>query len=131
MIAEMGVKLGVRLQREIKLHPLGKVKLAITAFEQYRSKAVVDNPGACLLTMIRDEAEPNVAQEPTTPEQNEFDCWYAEAIRVGFCLDIPKNHLGKVGNELQVKILASTEPGGYRPMPWREAKAMMEIEYSQ
>ncbi len=125
-ISRLGIKIGVRLQREIQKHDPKQVGLAIAAFEQYRSKTVVSNPGGCLLAMIREGAEPNIPHESVISEPNEFDCWYAEAIRVGFCLDIPKNLLGTVGNEFQVKVLAPEKPGGYRPLAWREAREMME-----
>ena len=69
----LGVKLGVRLQREIKQHKPEKVMLAIEAFEQYRSQHVVENPAGCLLQMIRDGAEPNVPLEAPVPEMDEFD----------------------------------------------------------
>ncbi|HCF29541.1 MAG TPA: transposase [Cyanobacteria bacterium UBA11049] len=125
-IKGLGVKPGVRLLREIRNHNPQKVRSAIAAFEQYRSKTAVDSPGGCLLKMIQDEAEPNVPQQPTAPEESEFDRWYVEAIRTGFCLDIPKNHLSIFSGELQVKVKSLDSPGGYRPIPWREAKALME-----
>ncbi len=57
-IKGMGIKLGVRLQREILAHEQSMVKLAIEAFRQYRSQNTITNPGACLLLMIREEAKP-------------------------------------------------------------------------
>ena len=48
----LGVKLGVRLQREIKQHKPEKVMLAIEAFAQYRSQHVVENPAGCLVQMF-------------------------------------------------------------------------------
>lgn len=125
-IKGLGIKPGVRLLREISKHSPEQVRLAIAAFEQYRSKTAITNPGGCLLTMIQDSAKPNVPQQPTTPEDLEFDRWYAEAIRTGFCLDMPKNYLSVVSGELQVKVKSPGSPGGYRPMPWREAKALMK-----
>lgn len=125
-IERLGIKPGVRLLREIPKHSPELVRLSIAAFEQYRSKTRVDNPSGCLLKMIQDEAEPNLPQLLITPEESEFDHWYAEAIRTGFCLDVPKNHLSTVGAELQVKVKSPGFPGGYRPMPWREAKALMD-----
>lgn len=118
----LGIKLGVRLQKEIKQHTPEKVMQAIVAFEQYRSTTAIENPGACLLTMIKEDAEPNVPQKPTTPQQQEFDQWYAEAIKRGFCLDISKNHLSLKGNEPLVKVVAPHSPSGYIPMPWKEAR---------
>jgi len=56
----LGVKLGVRLRREIQQRKPEKVMQAIAAFEQYRLQHVVENPAGCLLQMIRDEAEPKV-----------------------------------------------------------------------
>ena len=47
---------------------------------------------------------PNEAAEPSTPEQDEFDQFYADAVDKGFLLDIPKNHLSVQGGEFVVKI---------------------------
>ena len=109
----------------ICLQTLSKVILAIKAFEQYRSKTVVENPGARLLEMIRDEAEPNLHQKPISIEDQEFNRWYAEAIDAGFCLDIPKNHLGSQDGELVVKVRAEDFPGGYQLVKWRDAQLLM------
>ena len=68
VIKDMGIKLGVKLKREIANHDPQKVKLAIEAFQQYRSQTAIKSPEACLLTMIRDEAEPNIPQQPSKPE---------------------------------------------------------------
>jgi Family of unknown function (DUF6262) len=58
-IESIGIKLNSKLKQEIIHHDLNTVKLSIEAFQQYRSKTAVANPEGCLLTMIRDEAEPN------------------------------------------------------------------------
>lgn len=125
-IKGLGIKLGARLLREISNHSPQKVRLAIAAFEQYRSKNIVDSPGGCLLRMIQDEAEQNTPQEPKTLNEQEFDEWYAEAIRQGFVLDFPKNHLSLVMNEIQVKVKDAHTTCGYINTGWREAKAIME-----
>lgn len=67
------------------------MKLAISAFEQYRSHNSIESPGACLLAMIRDQAEPNVPLKAMTPLEDEFERWYCQAIESGFCQDVPKN----------------------------------------
>ncbi len=67
-IKDMGIKLGVRLKREIANHDPNIVKLAIKAFEQYRSQTSIKNLEACLLTMIRNEAEPNTFQQSFKPQ---------------------------------------------------------------
>lgn len=125
-IKAMGIKLGTRLQREIRQHDPQKVKLAIEAFEQYRTQTAINSPGACLLTMIRDEAEPNVAQEPTTSIEDEFDRWYKEAILLGLCQDIPKNYLSIKQGQLMVRVTREDSPVGYELMSWRDAKALMD-----
>jgi Family of unknown function (DUF6262) len=61
-IESIGIKLNSKLKQEITHHELNTVKLSIEAFQQYRSKTAVANPEGCLLTMIRDEAEPNGQQ---------------------------------------------------------------------
>lgn len=124
-IQQMGIKLGVRLLQEIKKHDQKKVELAIIAFQQYRSLHAVNNPGACLLAMIRSEAEPNVPQNPVTKEDDEFDRWYNEAIETGFCQDIPKNYLPVQQGKVMVRVNRNDSPGGYQLMPWRNAQALM------
>lgn len=126
LIQQMGIKLGVKLKREIAIHDPEKVKNAILAFGQYRSQTPINNPGACLLVMIRDEAEPNIPHKPTTPEEDEFERWYHEAIRVGFCQDLPKNYLPIQQGQVMVRVTRENSPAGYELMPWRDAKSLME-----
>lgn len=126
LIQQMGIKLGVKLKREIAQHDPEKVRLAIVAFGQYRSQTPINNPGACLLVMIRDEAEPNIPHKPTTPQEDEFERWYQEAIRVGFCQDIPKNYLSTQQGQVMVRVTKESLPGGYELMLWRDAKSLME-----
>src|SRR5919202_1452509 len=72
LIKNMGIKVNSRLKREIACHESHKVKLSLDAFQQYHSKTDVENPAACLLSMIRDEAEPNIiTQEPATKPSNQ------------------------------------------------------------
>lgn len=115
----------MRLKQEIRQHAPEAVLKSIEAFEQYRNQTVVEKPVACLISMMQVEAEPNMPQEPTTPEEREFDEWYAQAIQQGFVLDLPKNHLGEICGELQVKVKDSKVPGGYINMGWRKAKELM------
>ena len=126
LIQQMGIKLGVKLKREIAIHDPEKVKKAIAAFGQYRSQTPVNNPGACLLVMIRDQAEPNIPHKPTTPQEDEFERWYQEAIRIGFCQDLPKNYLSTQQGQVMVRVTKENLPVGYELMPWRNAKATME-----
>ncbi|KST63067.1 DUF6262 family protein [Mastigocoleus testarum] len=125
-IQQMGIKLGVRLQQEINKHDPNIVELAIKAFEQYRSVNVVNNPGACLLAMIRDEAQPNVPTQQATKLDDEFDRWYSEAIEIGFCQNLPKNYLPTQNGKLMVRVVRDDLPAQYQLMFWREAKAVME-----
>ena len=125
-IKAMGIKLGVRLKQEIRQHDPEKVRLAVEAFEQYRSQTAINSPGACLLAMIRDEAESNVPQNAITPEEDEFDRWYNQAITVGFCQDIPKNYLPIKQGEIMVRVDQEDASGEYELMSWRDAKALME-----
>lgn len=120
-----GIKLALGLRQEVQKHSPEAILRAIDAFEQYRSEHTVQKPAACLLRAIQEEWEPNVAQELTTLEEREFDEWYADAIRQGFVLDLPKNYLSEVMGELQVKVEDYKAPGGYINMGWQEAKEMM------
>jgi transposase-like protein len=72
-LREAGIKPTIRLKREIWKHDSERVLKAIEAFIQYRRKTVVEKPGACLLAMIQDGAEPNVPQQPTEPEVKKVD----------------------------------------------------------
>lgn len=128
LITEMGIKIGVRLKQEIAKHEPEKVKLAISAFQQYRSHHSIENPDACLLAMIRDEAEPNVPQKAMTPLEDEFERWYCQAIESGFCQDIPKKYLPIQQGEILVRVSHDKFSSGYELISWRIAKAKMELD---
>lgn len=83
-LAQTGIKLSAKLNKEIRQHAPEAVLKAIESFEQYRTEHTVQKPAACLLRAIEEEWEPNLAQEPTTPKEREFDEWYTEAILQGF-----------------------------------------------
>ncbi|TBR56899.1 hypothetical protein B4U84_25965 [Westiellopsis prolifica IICB1] len=78
--------------------------------------------------MIRDEAEPNIQNKPTTIEDDEFDRWYSSAIEIGFCQNLPKNYLPTQNGKLMVRVKTDDLPAKYELMFWREAKALMEQE---
>ncbi|NMF62498.1 transposase (plasmid) [Brasilonema octagenarum UFV-E1] len=126
LITEMGIKIGVRLKQEIAKHEPERVKLAISAFRQYRSHNSIESPGACLLAMIRDEAEPNVPQKAMTPLEDEFERWYRQAIESGFCQDVPKKYLPIQQGEILVRVSNDEFLSGYELLSWRIAKAKME-----
>ncbi|MBG1268562.1 DUF6262 family protein [Nostoc sp. WHI] len=71
LIYEMGVKVNSKLKQEIANREYHKVKLSIEAFQEYCSKTDVENPAACLLTMIRDEAKPNIVEKSTPQPSNQ------------------------------------------------------------
>ena len=78
-----------------------------------RSHNKIESPGACLLAMIRDEAEPNVSQTAMTPEEDEFECWYRQAIESGFCQDVPKKYLPIQQGEIMVRVCNDKCLSGY------------------
>lgn len=121
-LEQIGIKLSSKLRQEIRQHSPETIFNAIEAFEQYRSEHTVQKPAACLLRAIQEEWEPNISQEPTTPQEREFDEWYVQAIQQGFVLDEPKNYLSVVMREIQVKVKNSNAPGGYVNVGWREAE---------
>lgn len=125
-LEQTGIKLSLGLRKEVRQHSSQAILKAIEAFEQYCSVHTVNKPAACLLRAIQEEWEPNVAQEPATQKEHEFDEWYTKAIQQDFVIDLPKNYLSIIGGEIQVKIKDSKAPGGYVNMGWREAKKMME-----
>lgn len=83
----------------------------------------------CLRRAIEEGWVPNEAAEPSTPEQDEFDQFYADAVAKGFLLDIPKNHLSVQGGEFVVKINRASVYGSWTPIPWRQAKAEYEKQF--
>ena len=58
-IKELGLKVGNKLKSEIISREPEQVRLSIEAFKQYRDSHDVKSQEACLLSMIREEAEPN------------------------------------------------------------------------
>ncbi|OKH33446.1 transposase [Calothrix sp. HK-06] len=71
LINEMGIKINSKLKQEIVSREYHKVKLSIEAFQEYSSKTNVENPAACLLSMIRDEAQPNIREQSTPLTSNQ------------------------------------------------------------
>lgn len=63
-IKGMGIKVGIKLKQEITNRDPELLKSAIEAFKQYREGHPVRSQEACLLSMIRSEAEPNTVSKP-------------------------------------------------------------------
>ncbi len=74
-IKALAIKVGKKLREEIEGRDTEQVKLSIEAFEQYRASHDVKHQEACLLQMIKDEAQPNTRSktkpkpQSTKPEQ--------------------------------------------------------------
>ena len=58
-IKDMGIKVGNKLKQEITNRESEQLISSIEAFKQYRDSHEVKSQEACLLSMIREEAEPN------------------------------------------------------------------------
>ncbi len=75
LIKEMGLKIGAKLFEEINSRDPQQVRLAIEAFRQYRNHHTITSQEACLLSMIREEAQPNTSNEvvsqPSPPKINQ------------------------------------------------------------
>ena len=63
-IKELGLKVGNKLKSEITSRKPEQVQLSIEAFKQYQDNHEVKSQEACLLSMIREEAEPNTESKP-------------------------------------------------------------------
>ena len=63
-IKKMGINVGSKLKKEITNREPEQVKLSIEAFKQYQDSHEVKSQEACLLSMIREEAEPNTESKP-------------------------------------------------------------------
>ena len=66
LIRTMGIKLGSKLKSEITSREPEQIRQSIEAFKQYRDSHNVKSQEACLLSMIREEAEPNTKSPPKT-----------------------------------------------------------------
>ena len=66
LIKELGLKVGNKLKSEIINREPEQVRLSIEAFKQYRDSHDVKSQEGCLLSMIREEAEPNTESESKT-----------------------------------------------------------------
>ncbi len=77
LIKEMGLKVGAKLKQEINHRDPQQLRLAIEAFQQYRNHHTITSQEACLLSMIRSEAQPNTSNEvfdkPDKPKINQSD----------------------------------------------------------
>ncbi len=86
----------------------------------------IAKPAACLRRAIEQGWVPNQKNEPTTPEQDEFDRFYADAISQGFLLDIPRNHLPIQNGEILVKVNQPSALAPWTTMDWKQAKTEYE-----
>ena len=70
-IKDIGIKVGTKLKQEISNREPKQLISSIEAFKQYRDSHEVKSQEACLLSMIREEAEPNTQSksELTTKPQ--------------------------------------------------------------
>lgn len=121
-----GVEVTSVLNRVIRQHDEKAVLLAVRAYNQYKEENYVAKPGACLRRAIEEGWVPNEKSEPSTPEQDEFDLFYADAVAQGFLMDIPKNHLPTQNGEILVKVNQPSPSAPWTPMPWRQAKVQYE-----
>lgn len=67
MIQALEVKMTKKLSEEIESRDPEQVKMSIQAFEQYRASHNIKHQEACLLQMIKDEAQPN-SESKTKPK---------------------------------------------------------------
>ena len=69
LIQDMGIKVRNKLKQEISNRDPERVKSSIKAFKQYREGHHVHSQEACLLKMIREEAEPNTSSNQKKTQQ--------------------------------------------------------------
>lgn len=112
-------------------HDEENVLLAIKAFKQYKESRNIQSPAGCLRRAIEEGWMPNEALIPSSPEQDEFDQFYADAVAKGFLLNIPKNYLSVQGGELVVKINRPSAFAPWTPMPWHQAQTEYIEHYLQ
>jgi hypothetical protein len=129
-LSTSGVRMTPSLSQVIRSHNEEIVLLAIKAFKQYREAHSIKSPTGCLRRAIEENWVPNQALTPSTPEQEEFDQFYENAVAKGFLVDIPKNHLAIQGGSLVVKINRPCAFAPWTPMLWREAKTEFEAQNS-
>ncbi|MBE9047870.1 transposase [Pleurocapsales cyanobacterium LEGE 10410] len=65
-IKDIEIKVGTKLKQEITNREPEQIRQSIEAFKQYRDSHIVKSQEACLLSMIREEAEPNTESKPKT-----------------------------------------------------------------
>lgn len=126
-LKSLRIRLTESLNRVICSHDEETVLLAIKAFRQYKQTHKINNLAGCLRRAIEEGWVTNETSTPSTPEQDEFDQFYADAVACGFLLDIPKNYLPVQGGEIVVKINRASVNYSWTPMLWRRAK----VEYSE
>lgn len=128
-LKNLKIRYTASLNRVIHSHNEENVLLAIKAFKQYKETRNIQSPSGCLRRAIEEAWMPNEALIPSTPEQDEFDQFYANAVTKGFLLDVPKNYLSVQGGEIVVKINRASVYSSWTPMPWRQAKAEYERQF--
>lgn len=128
-LESLRIRLTENLNRVIRAHDEETVLLAIKAFRQYKETHKINSLASCLRRAIEEGWVPNEALTPSTPEQDEFDQFYADAVACGFLLDIPKNYLSVQGREFVVKVNRASVFAPWTALPWRQAKAEYEEKY--
>lgn len=127
---ELDIPLNATLNKKIKAATEETVIAAIAALKDQLQRADIKNPGGWLARAIEEEwtVSQSIQQQEKSFYPEDFEHWYAEAIAIGFVLDIPANYLGLDGyNQPIVKINRPNTLGApYTTMNWKDARKEMQ-----
>jgi Family of unknown function (DUF6262) len=127
---KLKISLNPTLNKKIKQRDEQTVLAAIAALKDQLQRGEIKNPGGWLARAIEEEwtMSQSINQQEKSHYPEGFEQWYAEAIEVGFVLDIPANYLSLDSyNQPIVKIDRSDTFGApYTTMNWKDAREEMK-----
>ncbi len=113
---KLNISLNVTLNNKIKQRDEQAVLAAIAALKDQLQRADIKNPGGWLARAIEEEwtMSQSIKQQEKSHYPEGFEQWYAEAIELGFVLDIPANYLSLDSTPVKVAfaLLSGKQPKG-------------------
>lgn len=129
-VERLGIHLSRTLTSEILKHEEASILESIEAYKEYQAENTITNPNVCLLRAIQRcwVRNQNPQSNSLADSADDFQAFYKEAVKTGFLIDIPVNHLpiDQYGQPL-VKVNRPSSGFEWTSVSWKEARE----EFSQ
>jgi hypothetical protein len=127
---KLNISLNATLNKKIKQRDEQAVLAAIAALKDQLQRGDIKNPGGWLARAIEEEwtMSQSIKQQEKSHYPEGFEQWYAEAIELGFVLDIPANYLSLDSYHQPMVKIDRPDPFGapYTTINWKDAKEEMQ-----